>query len=493
VTVSRFRVSRTIALALLACTAGAPAAAQGLEAQALEVQALVAQVQDPQVQPAADAGPPMELSLEAAVQRAVALSEEVETVRAQQAGAEGQIAQARAGALPQLTASAGYTRTLASIFQGINLPFPGFGEGEDGDNPFAALPFGRPNIWMATMQVRQPLYAAGRVRTALDIARNVRRATALEIDEAEADIALQVRSAYFRLGLADEFVAIAQEAYGLADAQFRQVELFRQQGTASDFDLLRARVERDNLEPPIIEARNARRLAELDLKRLINVPAAQPLRITTRLDPLIEDVDREALRAAIPQRAGLRAFDEVIAAREGAVRIAQAAKRPSVDFLGTFAFQAFPNQPAPPIRDWRRDWAVSVNVTLPVLDGGRSAGEVQQARADLQQARLQRAQVREGLEIELEAALAEFEASRAQIAARRATVDQARRATELAELRFRSGLATQLEISDARLLLRQSQLNETQALSAYLTTLARLERASGGEIPLVTSRLAGAR
>jgi outer membrane protein TolC len=128
-----------------------------------------------------------------------------------------------------------------------------------------------------------------------------------------------------------------------------------------------------------------------------------------------------------------------------------------------------------------------------VLDGGRSAGEVQQARADLQQARLQRAQVREGLEIELEAALAKFEASRAQIAARRATVAQARRATELAELRFRSGLATQLEISDARLLLRQSQLNETQALSAYLTTLARLERASGGEIPLVTSRLAGAR
>jgi outer membrane protein TolC len=128
-------------------------------------------------------------------------------------------------------------------------------------------------------------------------------------------------------------------------------------------------------------------------------------------------------------------------------------------------------------------------MSLPVLDGGRAAGQTRQALADLQQVRLQRAQLREALELELEAALGEFDAARAQIVARRATVAQARRAVELAELRFRSGLATQLETSDARLLLRQAQVNETQALSAYLTTLARLERASGGEIPLVDARL----
>jgi outer membrane protein len=287
--------------------------------------------------------------------------------------------------------------------------------------------------------VSQPLYAAGRVRTALDIARNVRRAATLEIEEAEADIALQVRRAYFQLGIAEEFVTIASEAYDLADAQLKQVELFRQQGTVSDFDVLRARVERDNLEPPIIEARNARRLAELELKRLVNVPASQPIVVTTRLEPVVEDVDRDALRDALARRAGLRALDEAIAAREGAVRIAQAARRPSVDFRGLFSFQAFPLAPLPPMRDWRRDWSVSVNLSLPILDGGRAAGETLQAETELRQVRLQRAQLREALELELEAALAEFEAARAQIQARRATVEQARRATELAELRFRSG------------------------------------------------------
>lgn len=433
--------------------------------------------------------PPLVLSLEAAVARAVAMAEEVEAARVQQTSAEAQIQQVRAGVLPQLTGSVNYTRTLASLFQNISFPPPD-GEGNgDGENPFAELPFGRPNTWNATLQVSQTLYASGRVRTALGIARNIREAAALDIMEAEADIALQVRRAYFQLGIADEFVAIAREAYDLADAQFKQVELFRQQGTVSDFDVLRARVERDNLEPPIIEARNARRLAELELKRLINVPATQPIQVTIRLEPAVEDVDREALRDALERRAGLRALDQVIAAREGAVRIAQAAKKPSVDFRGLFSFQAFPSAPLPPIRDWRRDWSVSVNLSLPILDGGRAAGETLQAETELRQVRLQRAQLQEALELELEAALAEFEASRAQIEARRATVEQARQAADLAELRFRSGLGTQLETSDARLLLRQAQLNETQALSAYLTTLARLERASGGEIPLVSPRL----
>jgi outer membrane protein len=450
-----------------------------------------AAAQTPEVPPAADAAAsPLPLSLGEAVGRAVAVGEEVETARAQREGAEGQITQARAGALPQLTASAGYTRTLASIFQDFSFPLPDDG---DGENPFDALPFGRLNIWQASLQVRQVLYASGRVRTALDIARNVRQAATLEVEEVTNGVALQVRIAYFRVGIADEAVGIAKEAYDLADAQLRQVELFRQQGTASDFDVLRSRVERDNFEPAIVEARNARRLAELELKRLINVPVSQPIVVTTPLQPLLEDVDREALRDSLERRAGLRALDEVIAAREGAVRLAQAAKRPTVEFVGAFAFQAFPNLPTPPVSEWRRDWAVSVNVSLPVLDGRRSAGETQQARSELQQARLQRAQLREALDIELEAALAEFEAARAQIVARRATVDQARRASELAELRFKAGLATQLETSDARLLLRQAQVNETRALAEYLSTLARLERSSGGEIPLVTTRLAGTR
>lgn len=436
-------------------------------------------------------GDTVALSLQEAVARALATAEEVENARQQRAVAGAQITQARAGALPQVTTNVVYNRTLASIFDGISFfPDPEPGE-EPAESPFSALPFGQRNTWSASLQIAQPLYSGGRVGTALAIARNVRAAADYGVEEAEADIALQVRSAYFVTVLADQMVSIAREAYALADATLQQVELFRQQGTASEFDVLRARVERDNLEPGIIETQNARRLAELNLKQLVNVPADQPLATTTPLQPVIGDVDRAALLEAVQRRPVLRSLDEQVEARRGAVRIARASLLPTLGMAANFAYQAFPSQVTPFDADWRRDWSLSFQASIPVFDGFRTRGQVEQARAELRMTELQRAQLEEGLSIELQAALGEFDAARAQIEARRATVVQAQRTLELAELRFRSGLATQLDISSARLLLQQSRVNEAQALYDYLNTLARLERASGGEVRLVESRLPG--
>jgi outer membrane protein len=431
------------------------------------------------------------LSLGDAVARGVELNEEVRGARAQRQIAEGQVIEARAGALPQVTANLGYNRTLASIFDDISFDFGNGENGENGDDesPFGALPFGRPNVWTASLQITQPLYSGGRVGTAMRIARQVRRVADLQVEEAETEIALQVRTAYLQAVLADEFVAISREAYDLAAAQLAQVELFRQQGTASEYDVLRARVERDNLEPAIIEATNARRLAELNLKRLINIPADQPVSLVTELDPRIADVDRAALYDALERRAALRALDAAVAAREDAVRIARADRLPTLGAAANFGYQAFPEQVTPFDTPWRRDWTVGMQLTLPVFDGFRTSGRVQQARGELEQTRLQRDRTRQGIELELEAALGEFDASRAQIEARRATVAEARRTLELAELRYRSGLATQLDISSARLLLEQARVNEAQALYNYMNALARLERVTGGEIPLVTPRL----
>jgi outer membrane protein len=435
--------------------------------------------------------PAVRLTVEEAVRRAMATSEEVQLAQAQQALAESQVVQARAGAFPQVNASLVYNRTLASIFQGISFPMPG-GEGEPGgENPFAALPFGQPNTWIAALQLSQPLYSGGRVGIALEIAREVRRAAALEVEEAEANIALQVRNAYFQGVLAEQLVSISREAYQLADAQLTQVELFRRQGTASEFDLLRARVERDNLEPGIVEAENARRLAELNLKRLVNLPAGLPLVLATPLQPALGGVDRAAMRAALERRPALRALDAVVAARQNGVRIARSAYLPTVGANANFAYQAFPGQVLPFDADWRRDWAVGFQVSIPVFDGFRTRGQIQQARAELTQVELQREQVRQGFELELETALGEFDAALAQIEARRATVVQARRALELAELRFRTGLSTQLEVSNARLLLEQARVNEAQALFNYINAMARIERSSGGEVPVLDARLPG--
>lgn len=427
---------------------------------------------------------PLPLTAEEAVERAVSLSEEVRTAEAEWGVTASQVTQARSAWLPQISAALSYDRALASIFDGLDASIPG-----DDDEGLTALPFGRPNTWSGALQISQPVYTGGRVSANVNRARSTEAAAELRIEEARADIALQVREAYFQAVLSREMVRIAQESYELADAQLKQVELFREQGTASEFDVLSAQVERDNLQPGIVQAQTSERVAELNLKRLTNIPADQPIELVTPLEPEIADVDRAALREALARRPELRALDETIEARESGVRLKRAERLPEVGLAGTFSYQAFPEDISPFGTDWRRDWSVGVQASIPVFTGFRNRGEIHQAEAELELAELEWEETRQSLELELNSALGDFDAASAQVEARRATVGEAERAVELAELRFANGLATQLELSNVRLQLQEARTNEAQALFDYVDALARLERLSGGQIPLVGPRL----
>ncbi len=54
------------------------------------------------------------------------------------------------------------------------------------------------------------------------------------------------------------------------------------------------------------------------------------------------------------------------------------------------------------------------------------------------------------------------------------TVEQATRAYQIAEVRFQSGVSTQLELSDARLLLQQAEANRAQAARDLQVARARV-------------------
>ena len=172
--------------------------------------------------------------------------------------------------------------------------------------------------------------------------------------------------------------------------------------------------------------------------------------------------------------------------REGAIRIYRGQRLPSVRLLGNLGFQAFPENMAPPgFGEWREDWSVSLAVSWNPFDGFRRRGLIGEAQAQLRQAHVEEAQLREGLDLQLAASMAEYRRSESQLKVTDETVTLAERTLELADVRFANGLSTQLEVSDAALLLDQARVNHVQAQHAYVRALAQLERTSGGQIQLL--------
>jgi outer membrane protein TolC len=437
---------------------------------------------------AQETGPPdtLRLSLDGAVAKALEESEEIQVARAQVDQAASQITQATAAALPHLSANLTYNRTIKSIFDDIQFFPEDDTAGAGGDGGLGDLPFGRPNTYLTSLQVTQLLWAGGSVGAARRAATLFRSASENQLAETESDIVFQVRTAYLNAVAARRLNEIAVQSQQVALGHLRQVESFRQAGTASEFDLLRARVDYENRNPAVVQTDNAAQLALLELKRLVNVSADQPLELTTQGGVEMVQVDETVLADLVMDRPVLRAAQENIGMREAAVTVYRAQRWPSLSLLGNLGFQAFPNRVTPPGFDrWRKDWYVALGVSWDVFNGLQTKGQIAEAQAQLRQARVEEAQLKEALEIRLEAGLADYRMALAQLEARQETVTLAERAHELAESRFANGLSTQLEVSDAGLLLDEARVNQVQAMYDYVKALAQLERLSGGRLQLL--------
>jgi outer membrane protein len=460
--------------------------------------------------PTVPSGP---LTLEQVLALAEARSEAVGIAQVAVTRTEGDAVRARSAERPQLSAAASYDRSLANEFQGVfdNIDFgDGSDTGSGDDGGFEDLPFGRANTWRATLSFSQNVYSGGRIGAAKQLASLGRTSAEQALVGARAQLRFDVTQAYYDALLSERLVTIAQATLEQAGATLKQTQAGFDAGTQPEFEVLRATVSRDNQTPLLIRQRGARDVAMLRLKQLLELPADYDLRLADDLgDPMLVPAPVFAARVApvesalrtvtsvasslpgapLPDRNAVAEAGTVVSLREAALKAVQAERLPSVSFTSNYSRIAYPTG-ALPVFD-RANWSLGVSMSVPILTGGRQKGDEMVARADIEQARLQEKQVQELASLDTRSAWAELVAARSAWEATAGTVQQANRAYEIADVRYRAGVSTQLELSDSRLLLQQAEAN--RALAARDLQVARARVALLPELPLGAAAAGAAR
>ena len=523
--------------------------------------ALVAQQPPPSVRPARDTlatpGTPRPLSLDEALKIAERQSENLQIARAGVDRARGQVMQAKSQYLPQLNGSLQYTRTLQSQFDVLrNSPQPQPGPdvppvpardtttyftpctrylagaaateaqrvagletfaqcstGGTGGIDFAKVGFGSPNQYQIGLTGSYNLFTGGRVTAQYAAAAAGRRSADVEVTAQRAQLQLDVAQAYYDAALADRLVDIADSSLVQTEEALRQTTLARQVGNQSEFDLLRARVTRDNQIPPLLQAKTSRNLAYLRLKQLLNLPFSDSLALT---DGIVDveaaanarvtaaSNDRAALTAIVfamsdsivrqsdtttEARSSVRQLDEALTAQQMQRRIAKSEYLPNVTLSSSYGRLAFPTAVVPNWNQFVNNWTVTVGASMPLFTGGRIRGDNVVAQANVVEARARLQQTRELASLDARQAVAELQQAIATLAASGGTADQATRAYNIAEVRFKEGLSTQLELTESRLLLQQARANRAQAARDF--QVARLRLTLLKDLPLGAGNAAG--
>ena len=433
----------------------------------------------------------LRLTIQAAVEQAVVSSDEIRISQAQIELADAQVTAARAAGLPQARVTSTYTHAY-----------------ENARAQAVGSVFNQPNTYNTSLNLSQAVFQGGRIVAAKRLSESTRDAARFDQRETRARVSVDAQRAYLQALYTQQLAALQDTNLALATSRLAQVQQLERAGRAARYDVLRASVARSGIEPLLLQARNDRDIALLELKRQLNIPLDQPVKLMSGIDAAVLRATLASLvdTAAALDRASLRSAELAVRAREEGMRIARADYLPTVSLSLQSGYQAFPPpgfgfpsklgesattfcaNPASTQScqngGWFSDRSVLATATWAAFDGFRTRSNVAVARAQAHIADLQLRQQREVVALDVARTRSELARSLAVYEARRQTVAEAAEAFQLASLRFTTGLSTQLEVSDAQLSMLNAQSGAVRSVYDLYLAAADLARALGQPVPM---------
>jgi len=281
--------------------------------------------------------------------------------------------------------------------------------------------------------------------------------------------------------MAGESVRVVEESLKRVESHLRDVQNLRDAGFLAPNDVLSVEARRSRERVLLIDARNARDVADADLRRATGLASDVMVELVPVTDatrdalPAVPDLVAEA-RAKRTDRQALQLRIDALGDRGAA---AAAGQKPTVAVVGG-ADYARPNPRIfPRAAAWNTSFDVGVNVAWNMWDGGRVRADMAEVAANRRAAEQRLAEFDRALDFDIRQRRLDLESARAAIEAATDGVTSATEAHRVVTERFKAGLATNTEVMDAQVALMQAHLDRTRATTVAHLARARLERALG--------------
>jgi outer membrane protein len=416
------------------------------------------------------AGDVLELSLERALEMALAPegSRALQIARLSVRQAASRSAEARSALLPNLEGSVSQlrqTRNLRAFGIELRAPVPCF------EFPECVGPFG---TFDARATLYQNVFDLSSVRRYQASKVGVSEARALT-EDAQDQVAGQVAKLYMAALRANARVAAAESAVELATRLEALADSQRRAGTGTGIEVTRASVQLENERQRLLVARNDQRRAELQLLRAMGVDLDVHVRLTGALEyqPVATGTAGDALQSALTTRADYlaqqRKEERFRLLYGGAKWERLPALRGVADYgsIGTSVGNAFPT------------YRYGVALEIPVFDGGRRDARRASSQAEFEAERVRTRELRDQIELEIRLALDALASAAEQVQVSNQGWELASRELEQAERRYRAGVASSVEVTDAQTRLERARENRIAALFQYNVARVDLMEAKG--------------
>ncbi|MDE6257854.1 MAG: TolC family protein [Muribaculaceae bacterium] len=303
------------------------------------------------------------------------------------------------------------------------------------------------------------------------------------------DLVNNINKAYYALLLAIASRDVINQNYEIAKFNAEIYQKQFEQGTASEYDVLRSSVQVSNIEPELLQADIAIKQCQLQLKVLMGIDYEANI----WPDITLNEMKREMYGLApgfdknIDRNSSLRSLDIQKKMLEQNVTLKKFAWIPTLGVQFNINWNSMSNGNAFKNQRFNPYSNVALALSVPIFSGGTKYNALKQAEVQLAEMKFQRENLVSNLNMQVDLAIDNINKQVRQISTSEQGVKQAKKAHEIMQKSFEIGAATYLDLRDSELADTSAQLSYLQAIYNYLVSTSELDALLGKEDALVSS------
>lgn len=295
------------------------------------------------------------------------------------------------------------------------------------------------------------------------------------------DLVNNINKTYYAVLLAIASRDVIKANYDLAKVN---ADIFAKQyenGTASEYDVLRSSVQVKNIEPELLQADISIKQCLLQLKVLMGIDSALEIWPDITLKSMQNNMFGVSANTdrSIAKNSNLRTIEIQTETLKQTIDLKKYAYLPTLGLQYNLNWNQMSNGSPFSSNKFNPYSTISLALSIPICSGGSRYYGVKQSEVQYKEIQLQRENLINQLQMQVDLAIDNINKEVKQIESCEESVRQAKKANEIMQKSFEIGAASYLNLRDSELASTQAQLAHLQAIYNYLVSTSELENLLG--------------
>jgi len=349
----------------------------------------------------------------------------------------------------------------------ISLAFPGLGN----------FDFNTLNNYDMHVSVEQVLYDFGKRDATMELIKSYKLSAEEKVNLIKSNLAYQTIQVFYTILFLEKSIDVKNEQINTLNEHLEIAKKKVASGSSTDFDVLTTEVRVASAQNELIDLQNSLNKGKIYLLGLIGNETDRAVNLSGDFSISLTDINETSLISqAYSARPEIKLAREVESSAKLSTQVAALGNKPTLAVGVSYGLK---NGMFPDLDVLRGNWLAAVSANIPIFDGYKTDAKKEEAEVDLKSSTQEILVQERKIKAEVQSAVTDLKTGLNKLTTTEVQVKHAKEAVSRAEVQYRDGVITNLDLLDAEIALAEAKLLYLQVLYKNVVNKFALDKVVG--------------